>query len=165
MLVWATAAEPATKLFTLEFSTDSNTFKGLADMPATGNWRQYGYVHKNVLTDAFYRLKIVALDGSYTYSNVVKLNANSSDDCLVNNGVYPLPFTDKLHIVLSACKAQTVDCTIYTAEGTLIGRKSIPLQAGKNDFVLDDLGYLAAGTYVLHIQSGYNQVIVKAVKE
>ena len=77
-LKWSTTIESNLKGFEVERSTDANTFQKVGFIEAAGNStekKDYQYedktVFKSAATTYHYRLKIINIDGSFSYYNKV----------------------------------------------------------------------------------------------
>jgi len=77
-LQWQTATEQDSKEFTVEYSTDAQSWAPLAILPAAGNSntpRTYNYVHYTPQPgDNYYRIRNTSPDGNADYSTVVVLH-------------------------------------------------------------------------------------------
>jgi len=91
-----------------------------------------------------YRLRIVAKDGSASYSPVVAI---PFDRPLVRIlSVYPNPAGPVLHMLYEAGTNRNVTCVIYNSEGRQVKSFSSMLNTGVN-IIRTDISSLAAGTY------------------
>ncbi|HMG82627.1 MAG TPA: T9SS type A sorting domain-containing protein [Ferruginibacter sp.] len=96
VLTWQTAEEIDSKEFIVEYSPDNNgkDFKAIDTVAASGN--SFGDTYSS-LYDApngigYYRLKIVDLDGTYTYSNIVVMQTTNAPSAHIS--LYPNPAKD-----------------------------------------------------------------------
>ena len=84
-LTWSTEIEIGTDIFVIEHSTTGRNFIEIADINATGSASsssQYAYTHKAPSSEEnYYRLKIIDLDGSFSYSNIrfTRLDVQSTE--------------------------------------------------------------------------------------
>jgi hypothetical protein len=95
-LQWATASEINTSHFELERSADGGTFASIASINAVGNGSgTYRYNDAVVYNGKLlYRLKMVDVNGTFTYSKVIVLSKDGSSSI----GVYPNPASDIVHL-------------------------------------------------------------------
>jgi hypothetical protein len=100
-LQWITATELNSQKFVVEKRIDGGSFTYLSELPAAGNSNQlltYGLSDANpVVGNNYYRLKIIDIDGSFTYSNIINIPVSD----VVKNGfnrVYPNPTGDNLNV-------------------------------------------------------------------
>jgi Secretion system C-terminal sorting domain len=94
-LMWTTASEENTNSFVVERSNNGKEFAALAKIKAIGNSttnQNYSFVDANVdaVTTLYYRLKIADNNGSFSYSEIVKLSNQSK----ATISVYPNPTKD-----------------------------------------------------------------------
>ncbi|MEM9836903.1 MAG: HYR domain-containing protein, partial [Bacteroidota bacterium] len=99
-LFWTTANEEDFSHFELERSADGRgpwSVLAQPDLQASG---EHEYVDQAPLPAAYYRLKMVDLDGTYSYSNVVYLENFSGEDAGAMK-VYPNPSTGQFTVDLT----------------------------------------------------------------
>jgi hypothetical protein len=81
-LTWITDNEVNTSHFDIQRSADGINFTSVGMVQAKGNagvTNNYGFTDQSVdLTRVFYRLNMIDMDNSNTFSNVISLNLNSS---------------------------------------------------------------------------------------
>lgn len=98
-LDWVTAREKEVAGFEVERGTDGRTFSKVAMVKAAGNEStedyHYSFTDGQAGTVAYYRLKMIDQDDSYTYSNVVLLHNSSAAGSL---RIYPNPAEDLLQV-------------------------------------------------------------------
>ena len=155
LLRWITALEINSDYFGVEHSSDAIGWNTIGRVNAQGesadkvayDFRHTSPVHGN----NFYRLKLTDKDGSYTYSNTVKVIFKNGANQIT---VYPNPAAD--HITVSA----TQDIAAYTIAdhlGRIVSKGTYP---GNRI----DIGGIAEGSYLLKITLSNNQTeIVKLV--
>lgn len=96
---WTTAEEFAVSHFELEHSNEGRKWSVLSTVDArnTAGEHNYSLMAELSSTENFYRLKMVDIDGSTTYSRVLKLNAPLN--CILKQiRLYPNPVSDILYI-------------------------------------------------------------------
>jgi hypothetical protein len=86
---WATATENNNGYFLVDRSADGNTFETIAKITGNGNSSKalyYSFVDASPLrANNYYRLKQVDLDGSESYSHIVKAFVNNASSIAVNS--------------------------------------------------------------------------------
>lgn len=95
-LQWLTADEVAFSHFEVEKSTDAVVFRQAGSVAAKGNGL-YGYTTEQPESTAYYRLKMVDIDGSYEHSRIIAVLQESRGQVLA---AYPNPATD--HILIES---------------------------------------------------------------
>ena len=105
LLNWATASEQNSKQFDVERSLSGTAFGRIGTVNAAGNSSQtstYQYTDRNIdklnSPVMLYRLKEIDINGSYRYSNIVRLNYNQITK--VNSIVYPNPTPGMITILV-----------------------------------------------------------------
>lgn len=69
-LNWISAEEINADKYIVEYSKDGSNFQSIAIINAKGSNSNYKYVHQQVNSTAFYRLKMMDKDGSFKYSEI-----------------------------------------------------------------------------------------------
>jgi Secretion system C-terminal sorting domain len=159
-LTWNTEREINTKYYTIEKSFDQVSFISLASIPASGNAQTntYQYTDTSSLNGMiYYRLKIVDVDGRFTYSKIIAIAAP------VNNAImiFPNPVNDKLYIRLGGIAGPT-EILITDARGSVI--KRLQIQAGTYDATVSTTE-LPAGVYCISFQSANSKCTQQFIKE
>lgn len=156
-LVWNTENEINSSHFELEVAADGISFQKLATVKANnpGSKNRYSYVHANVKDNClFYRLKEVELDGSFTYSAVVKVIIGEN----ARVTIYPNPSSDVL--LLDNIKAADNDLVqILSNDGRLLSQQKAAATMRVN------IKHLPQGTYVLRLvmkdKSAHSYIFIK----
>lgn len=95
-LAWTTSTESKNLGFTVERSLDGTKFDSLAFVRTQGDeGGKYAYVDQYALNGtSFYRLKVLAITGQSTYSNIVAIEAHGQNKALI----FPNPVSDVLNL-------------------------------------------------------------------
>lgn len=97
LLYWETSNETNTKEFIIERSNDGNRFYAIGTLPSLNRPGNNHYSYSDTLQQVsvqFYRLKLADIDGTFTYSSVIKLGHSS--DAKFN--VFPNPVLNSVTI-------------------------------------------------------------------
>jgi hypothetical protein len=122
--------------------------------------QHYTFLDRNVAAgNNFYRLKIIDLNGSYSYSPIVKLNVSGK----TTFKVYPTLTTGSLTIEMTAAIREVTSALVYDQAGRLLFSKKITISGGYNRIELN-VAQLPAGSYLLKIESNLDAVTTKFVK-
>jgi CSLREA domain-containing protein len=160
-LNWTTAGEEETKYFNVERSGAGIDFDILGQVQAAGNSsreRNYRFIDRIPLPGAnFYRLRMVDLDGRFTYSNIVLANRSLTADAIV---LFPNPASNELGLQLSGSGLLTV--SILSADGRKLDKKEFQL-SGSLSTVLD-ISMLPKGVYILVAENAGQPRYKKFVK-
>ena len=172
VLSWTTATEKNSKSFEVEHSLDNINYKKLEAVKAKGNSNvQVNYTY----TDAgfvkglvnYYRLKLVDIDNTFTYSSVRQLSEENTIQSTVNDYVFmaPIPTEDYVKIwsdveVLNG----GAEVKIYDTQMKLVSAKTINGFGKLNEKL--DLTELEQGVYIIQIKDKNNEWMVtrKVVK-
>lgn len=152
-LHWRTTQEVNASHFTIERSVDGTTFKDIGRVTATGgnmiteydfNDNEVPVLGANVI---YYRLKIVDLDGRFTYSNIIVLRPTYT----TRISVAPNPATHDIKVLIEAGNAFNAQWQIVDNTGRVVMRGANELKAGRNTITID-INKLASGVYHLSVQ-------------
>ncbi len=168
-LKWVTESEYNTDHFVIERSTDGRSFVALGEAKASGNTTSTtAYTSaddiRTVATKPvlFYRIKVVDLDGKYSYSNTIAIRLVKQSKAQV----WPSPFNSQLNVQVEQEAGSTLDVKIYNMTGILVYNKRQVTTAGTNTIQLvDQVSRLAAGMYIIELVSNnskiYSETIIK----
>lgn len=144
-LTWGTLSELNSDFFQIERSSDGLNFFEIGMVKAAGNSsdrREYQFVDSEVSGDeAFYRLKIIDLDGSFEYSQIKYLQLSGEKPL-----IYPNPTSDYLLVPL-ASKISGGELFIYDQTGRMFFSEKLT-----NERI--NLEKLFAGVYIYRLRIG-----------
>lgn len=155
-LGWQTSVEDNIGHFEIEYSIDGIAFNYLGAVPAknAANGARYSYVHNiNFEGAVFYRLKIVSADGSFKYSDIVRLVLHNQQLALINPSVIS---NGILNLNLPASGYNSL--ALISMNGTILLQKNISGQAGQ---VKVPVGKMITGVYMAKLAGSANTVIQK----
>jgi hypothetical protein len=156
-LNWVTASEINNSGFQVERSTDGISYQSIGWVDGHGTSTVTNDYQLSDMTAIpgvvyYYRLKQVDVDGNYAYSNIVSASL-TGDKGFTLTGIYPNPATSQISIGV-ICNVNTTAAVSLT---DVLGRDVLvqdwTLSVGYNTNVFD-VSSVAAGTYVVTIQSG-----------
>jgi uncharacterized repeat protein (TIGR01451 family) len=151
---WSTANEFNTANFVVESSKDGRNYFGIASENAKGS--TYNTYSKTITIPAnstvYLRLKMLDVDGHFTYSQVVILKDNSAGEpfSLLNN-----PVKDELDIAVNDDELKNTIASIVNASGAIV--KTFVL---KTDIEYVNIKQLSSGTYILKTIKGSRQFVI-----
>lgn len=159
-LFWSTATELNNKGFYIERSNlkNSNEWQTINFVNGSGTTtetKQYSYADKSPLQGlAYYRLKQVDFDGSFTYSSIVEV-VNSS---VVNNFElaqnYPNPFNPATKISWQSSVDAQTSLKIYDALGNEVATLINEFKPAGNYEVDFNASNLTSGVYLYKVEAG-----------
>jgi hypothetical protein len=168
-LTWITASELNSKAFEIERSLDGEQFDYVSTIAAKGNSQiktSYIFTDKGALSLAntvYYRLKMIDVDGRFTYSTVVTLSTNEVTSNHV--AVYPNPAKESLTVTVNTTEAGASTIEFIDLKGINVLTKTVQLTKGTNQFVINESSELKPGVYVVRIISAGAVHTVKLIKE
>lgn len=165
-LTWSTGKEIYFNGFEVERSSDGLNWKLLASVAANANG---GAVNNYLLYDQnpekglnYYRLKLMAADGSYQYSEVRLVEFKQ-----LNAGIkiIPNPARTYASVAFTLDRNEVVSIAVIDANGRKIMHKNISLERGYNKVTLDNVQSLAAGTYIVQVITSNGVMNEKITKQ
>lgn len=155
-LIWSTAEEVNTSAFVIERSINSTgNFSTIGSVTAKGyGGNTYRFSTIQPYLTAYYRLKMTDNDGSFTYSDLIRINAENT-----NAGqaiIFPLPVKNSATIQLSGSQLIGTQATLTD----LHGKRISTIQIRSNNETLDMVA-LPSGMYFLRFSNGQVEKIVK----
>lgn len=153
-LNWTTETEVNNYGFEIERKIGQNEFKKIGFVPGSGNSsspKHYNYIDKFVNGNLTYRLKIIDLDGAYSFSDEVNVDALTINDFAVFQN-YPNPFNSNTVIKYQLPVGSKVILKIYD----ILGKEVASLfnehkDSGFYKFDFDG-SYLSSGVYFYQLQ-------------
>ncbi|MBS1669684.1 MAG: T9SS type A sorting domain-containing protein [Bacteroidetes bacterium] len=168
LLNWSTATELNASNFVVQRSTNGTDYEDVALVfTQEGNSstiRNYNYaddissVNSNIV---YYRLKLVDLDGNFSYSPVdlIRLTNESKQAEIVT---FPNPVQNQLHITIpNSWQGKLVSYTIYNVSGSPI-KQIANSNAGQTETV--DISTLPMGVYFVKAANGSQTSVQRIIK-
>ncbi|MCE7924146.1 MAG: T9SS C-terminal target domain-containing protein [Haliscomenobacteraceae bacterium CHB4] len=155
-LNWQTASEKENDHFLVEHSEDGSAFEPVGKVYGSGTTAlasNYSFLHSQPVKGAnYYRLKQVDHDGTYSYSDIVRVETASGRAI----EIYPNPTTGYARL-----KGDLAEGTMRLSDitGRLIYEKKLP------DQYSIDLTWQPEGVYIVEIQMDNEKITKRVVKE
>ncbi len=153
LISWRTETEENSKEFILERSTDGIDFKILARQAAKGNSSERSlYFHTDrepLQGTSYYRLKMVDLDGSYEYSNVVSLEIGKKTTITISPN--PVKTGNPIFFQSDGDLSDDLTLCIYDISGKIMDRQILENPENQISFQMPEL---ASGIYFIEFESG-----------
>jgi hypothetical protein len=154
-LNWKTTQEVNNKGFFIERSTDGVSYYSIGFTPASassGNSNTYQFSDVNIIHPTYYyRLKQVDVNGSFSYTNIVKLTRHTN----ASIQVWPNPSTDYITVTLP--KADLYTLLFFDASG-----KQLLEKKANTAIVKQEVKYWSNGMYYIKIIQ--NNTIISTLK-
>jgi alpha-tubulin suppressor-like RCC1 family protein len=148
IIKWSSENEINFKQFILEYCKDGINFKPIAIINAKGSKNNYEFIDQKVSGIAFYRLKLVDLDGRFNYSEIKKVLFTINQ----NYTVFPNPVNKNAYIHTSR-KEKICQVQILSVDGKICKMfERINIEDGI------DVSTLITGIYFIQITTTDNHV-------
>ena len=168
LLTWVTEQEINSSHFEIERSDDAVKFETRGKVNSAGNSSsRKSYTYTDVINTAskivYYRLRMVDLDGKYSFSKIIaiKISGSFSTD---NFSVYPNPFITDIKVRISSQEDVMATFRVITFDGREVLSRQVAVQKGDNIVVLKDFGTLSRGNYILEVTTPTDKFIQKILK-
>ncbi len=175
LLTWNVTGEESLSHYEIERSIGGLTdFNFLGDVGLSDNdqsQKTYDFVDDSVDQQEiyYYRIKQVDMDGVYSYSKIVSIQADNDRENSVDIGlvIYPIPAHDDLNIeIKSKFSAEEIIVDVYTLTGTLVKTQSIKtLRDIQNQKLELNISELETGLYILNLTIDKQLISSKIVVE
>ena len=166
-LNWKVTNEVRFAGYEIERSTDAVSFTKIGFVQAKGLTSNTNYQSGDAFLpnsrQLFYRLKMIDLNGRFSYSNTIRLTLNGQS----NNRIVtlaPNPFVNSLTIQMQSAGNQNIQLQLLDMNGKLIREKRYPVLPGMNQLYLP-AGDLPKGMYLLKLLTTEGVVTEKVIKQ
>ena len=170
-LNWKTIAEINSHYFEIERSLNNKDFVKIGNnIQAAGNSntaKKYDFTDDagnfQQAVIVYYRIKIVDLQGKFSYSNIAPLRLNKE----VGIAVWPNPFKSFVTVNINSRQNNQFAITVADMAGKTIARYNQRVAKGLSQFSVNGIGKLPKGMYLLGIRDQLTgkQVVYKLIKE
>ena len=165
-LRWTTSQEINLSHYELEKSSNGFQFQKIANITARNSPIQTTYSFNDVISSSassenYYRLKIVDIDGSYTYSSVIFIKVVAKNKFTIQGN----PFNDNIILQYSLTQNQKLTISLFNAAGALLRRDELTATSGSGAYAIHGLDKYSDGIYLLRIDNGNNNQVFKLVKK
>ncbi|MET0298632.1 MAG: T9SS type A sorting domain-containing protein, partial [Flavitalea sp.] len=147
-LNWNTVLESNSASFGVEKSVDGKSFTTIGVVKAAGNSSsllKYAFEDKSFAGTAYYRLRLLDLDGKSEYSAVRYVNGGPN--AATSFSVFPNPFRSDIQLKgINASDVNKTNIRVFSATGKQVGYKI----TGANSISID--ASLPKGVYILRVK-------------
>ena len=171
LLNWKTENEINTSHFVVERSIDGSRYIAIGNVPSQGGRTNTGlsFNYSSIDNDAinqstqklYYRLKMVDIDGTYKYSNIVTITLPFITGRLT---VSPNPVLNEVKVTLASPKEGRAQWKLMDNTGRVLIKGSANVRKGVNNNFNINMSRLPAGTYYLNVNGAGNDHRVKLQK-
>jgi hypothetical protein len=150
LLLWDISGAINLRNFEVEYSTDGTNFSYVSTTAFDARTQSYQYLHQlNPPPIVYYRLKMVNINGSFSYSKVITLKTSRAGQSLL---LYPNPAKDVATVQVKMTVPSEAGIMIIDASQRMQLQKNVLLQKGDNVIELD-VNTLPAGIYIIEIKT------------
>lgn len=161
---WSTLPEFECDKFELELSENGRDFSFFGTTDAQGssiNLTNYESRPNNLRKDLYFmRLKVIAFDSTYFYSETVVLQRRDEELAILNT--FPNPFVDKFGISFNSILNETVTVNVYDAAGKLLISETEIFEGAYKEI---DASKLTRGVYFVQVIVGNQSFTQRLVKQ
>jgi hypothetical protein len=143
--------------YELEYSTDGAQFAGLGFIGVHPGNDLYDFRHRDVTGSAFYRLKRQAQNGSYTYSNTIRLLRAGTSAQMQVLGLSPIPFSNSLQLALSMPAQGMLTLSLSDLSGRICFSQQLQVNKGTGTYSISGLETLPPGIYMCKLSDTQGQ--------
>lgn len=162
-LHWSTVSELNGKAMIVQHSTDGTNFEDIATVASTTNSsivQNYSYIDNNVVNGVnYYRLKLVSSDFPVSYSAVLAVKFNSTEQTDIS--VFPNPFSDHFTVKFADVKGGNAVAKLYNAQGAIVLVQTI---SGAGSVTINTPANLTKGVYILEISANNQKYYHRLMK-
>lgn len=156
---WLMADVAAGSYFELEKSSEGKTFRYLATIPGREHTTTYRYKDTGPFEGlSFYRLKMMSMDGRFSYSPVVSAIWNKKE----NFGIYAYPNPTQHSLRLKISGNMGNDPVVVISD---LGGKQLARIVPGSEEVLVDMSRWANGVYLVRYTDAVHNQTIKITKE
>ncbi|MEZ5056509.1 MAG: hypothetical protein R2879_05665 [Saprospiraceae bacterium] len=133
LLEWSTLQEFNSSFFMVEKSIDGIDFNEIGQVAANGlleGAKEYHFLDIGANDEkAFYRLKEIETDGSYSFSHTILIKKQWKNNFSIVN-INTTEIKDQLNITLQSQKEGNMDLVVLDESGNIFASKQIAIQKG-----------------------------------
>ena len=150
-LLWKVASEQNISNYTIERSTDGQSFNPIGKVAAKGSgslstlYNYYDDVAAVTSATVYYRLKMIENGGTYKYSSVLSFKVTSKGT--LSFGFYPNPANSYLQVKVNAQKDGVAALRIIDGFGKIVYVTNTRISEGSNIIGLNNISTLPSGIY------------------
>lgn len=149
LLRWISVTEVNSSKFVIQKSLDGRNFSDVGELKAAGNSNatiNYSFNDRQLLNgSAYYRLKLVDLDGTVDYTKIVYIN--NGDVMFTNLSVFPNPFRSEVQLKgVTTSDVNRKNIKVYNIMGSEVNYRVV----GGNSIVIDPT--IPKGVYILRVK-------------
>jgi len=169
---WQTAQEINTDHFEVETSTNSTDWHKVSNMRAMGNSsikRSYSFAYKKPTAfngNLFYRLKIVDLNGSFSYSEIKSLRLTNNGIVIEEPNGQPLQAYGNSIFTIHSNQTKNINIVVLDLNGRLLYKNSTMLATGVNTITIpgNTVAISSGMVFVKFTADGFEKTFKQLIK-
>lgn len=151
---WTTTSEVNMSRYEVESSVNAIAFKKVGTVISKGNNFSTVYTFKDVDVNKsgvrYYRLKMIDIQGTFSYSSVKSIKFSEVTSGIFN--VSPNPAANLINIAVHAENQENISLTVTSISGQKIRHRLVTINKGINN-ITEDIHNLAKGGYIISIKN------------
>ena len=163
-LQWNLAQQHNIRTIVIEKGNGSTVFAAIGEVSPNLKGAQLVYHYQDAKSNegnSYYRLKMVAVDGKVSYSNIIIFYSKESQN---DFKIYPSIIQNSATIQLKSDRKAIAHFQVVDYSGRVVSQKNIPVQVGTNTISINEMKSILPGNYVAIVRLDnkvYNQKIFK----
>jgi hypothetical protein len=156
---WSATDEGSLKYYTLQRSENGRSWINIGNIPLLSSRTINNYLvndFRPATGTTYYRLMEVSVNGSSTFSSIVKIEPNNKAGVSFNHNTL---FNNNIRLQNIATGNEEYNMAVYSMSGTLVSYQTNTVHAGSNTTVIDMQPSAAAGVYLLVIKNSKGQEV------
>ena len=163
-LQWELSMDHKLNTIEIESGTNGSQFRKIGSVNVYDiTQKNFTYIDNNPNEgNAFYRLRMIGVNGTVTYSNILSFRSNREDNASFK--IYPSAVESSATLNVKAGKTGTSSFRLVDYAGRIVHQEILNVQEGTNTLLLSRVGQVKPGNYVAVLEidhSTYNQKILK----
>lgn len=154
---WKSVTEEKFSHYEVEYSIDGINFKVVYKVNGKGGNSIYSVTHSEGKGKAYYRLKMVDVNGKIEYSSIISLDVNCNKSSVL---VYPNPAQDFINVNIAGVDNKVTMAQLFNEVGQVMLNKT--LQNGTTQL---DISRMAPGVYQLKLINSNGTENIQIVKK
>ncbi len=166
VLYWSTATEINSDYFDVEHSANGEAFTHIGTVEAQGysiDKFDYRLVDDSPKELSYYRLKMVDLDETYEYSNIVAIKRDGIANSLSISSIRPTPTKSEAVIEFTTLLEGEVNFMVTDIAGRILAQETINATEGLNQYTYDFSDF-ASAVYIVSMNNDNARDVMRIVK-
>lgn len=130
----------------IERADENLQFQNLSSVEINHSVSNYQYIDGLSNGQSYYRLKIVSVTGTVSYSNILKFISDRKGNETLK--IFPTVVNDRATIQFQSAEAGNSVLQVIDYNGRIVSTQKLPLQKGSNSIVWEEIGNIPRGNYI-----------------